>query len=79
MRVAFDVSVLAEREPTGVARAAEELLRALARSAGEEELVLVAPEAIPDRARAAAPEAEPLALHPSLPKRLWRELAAPRG
>ncbi|MBK9387980.1 MAG: glycosyltransferase family 4 protein [Planctomycetes bacterium] len=79
MRVAFDVSVLDEREPTGVARAAEELLRALAQSAGGEELVLVAPGAIPERARAAAREAELLALPRCFPRRLWRELAAPRG
>lgn len=77
-RVAFDVSVLAEREPTGVARAAEELLRALAAKPEELELVLVAPGTVPERARAAAPRATAHGLRGIWPARLWRELAAPR-
>jgi glycosyltransferase involved in cell wall biosynthesis len=77
-RVAFDVGVLAEREPTGVARAAEELLRALAAAPEEFELVLVAPDAVPERARAAAPGASAHGLRGGFPARLWREFAAPR-
>lgn len=75
-RVAFDVSMLAEAEPTGVARAGTEILRAIAQLDHEFELVLVAPRAIPSVAREVAPRATAHVIAPWGPRRLWRELGA---